>query len=136
MLFRSLPAQIRLQDSARREIFIEGGGGKPFIFAGRRAAGPIGGPTPSFSVKAGTPVTLALANRTPGVQAIRLHGHHMRLLHPADDGWEPYWRDSVLLTPGKTHHVAFLADNPGRWMLESANLDHQAAGVRTWFEVT
>ena len=86
-------------------------------------------------MKSGTPVTLGLINKTAVAQAIRVHGHHMRLLHPADDGWEPYWRDSILLVPGRTHHVAFLADNPGKWMLESAIYAHQAAGVRTWFEV-
>ena len=31
--------------------------------------------------------------------------------------------------------VAFVADNPGKWMLHCHMLEHQAAGMATWFEV-
>ena len=66
---------------------------------------------------------------------MRIYGHCMRLLHAMDDGWEPYWRDSVLIAPGKTIHVAFVADNPGHWPIESAIPEHQAAGLATMFAV-
>ena len=92
-------------------------------------------PPPLFSVKRGTPVTLGLANRTGAVLAIHLHGHTMRILHDLDDGWEPYWRDTLLIQPGRTARVAFVADNPGKWPLESAIPEHRAAGVGTWFQV-
>jgi FtsP/CotA-like multicopper oxidase with cupredoxin domain len=52
-----------------------------------------------------------------------------------DDGWEPYWRDNVLIAPGKTSHVAFVADNPGHWPIESTIAEHMAAGVMTTFAV-
>ncbi len=58
----------------------------------------------------------------------------MRLLHDLDDGWEPYWRDSVLVAAGKTKHVAFIADNPGKWVIESLIPDRH--GLSTWFLVT
>ncbi len=32
--------------------------------------------------------------------------------------------------------IAFVADNPGKWMIHCHMLDHQAAGMMTWFEVT
>ena len=70
------------------------------------------------------------------MQPIHVHGHVMRQLHLLDDGWEPYWRDTVLVPPGKTVRVAFVADNPGRWMIESALPDWTAAGLWTFFEVT
>ena len=79
-------------------------------------------------------MTLALVNRSSVVQQIHVHGHAMRLLHDLDDGWEPYWRDSVLVAPGKTKHVAFIADNPGKWVIESLIPDRQ--GLSTWFLVT
>ena len=77
----------------------------------------------------------ALANKTAVVQAIRLWGHVARLLHSMDDGWEPYWRDTILIQPGRTAHIAFVADNPGKWPLESAIPEHRAAGVGAWFQV-
>ena len=82
-----------------------------------------------------TPVTLTLRNRSDVVQPMHVHGHCWRLLHDLDDGWDPYWRDSVLLAPGRTKHVAFIADNPGRWALVSGDLRRQDAGLSTWFEV-
>ena len=77
----------------------------------------------------------AFANRTAVVQAMRLGGHVARLLHSMDDGWEPYWRDTILIQPGRTLHVAFVADNPGKWPIESAIPEHRAAGVGAWFQV-
>jgi len=54
--------------------------------------------------------------------------HAMRLLHDLDDGWEPYWRDAVLVPEGKTKHAAFVADNPGKWAIECLN--RRASGDR------
>jgi FtsP/CotA-like multicopper oxidase with cupredoxin domain len=128
-----LPTQIDLARAKRFDIAIAGGGGGPFSINGKTAANwPA---TPLFSVARGAPVTLGLVNNTAVLQALRLHGHVMRLLHPMDDGWEPYWRDSVLVGPGKTSHIAFVADNPGRWPIESAIPEHMAAGVMTMFAV-
>jgi FtsP/CotA-like multicopper oxidase with cupredoxin domain len=128
-----LPGEIDLARATRVDIRIAGGAGAPFSVNG--AMQPDWPAQPLFSVARGAPVTLGLFNDSPVVQAIALYGHCMRLLHPFDDGWEPYWRDSVLIGPGGKAHVAFVADNPGRWPIESAIAAHQAAGVRTMFEV-
>ena len=90
---------------------------------------------PLFRVKRGTPVTLGFDNRTSLPLVMHVHGHCVRLLHDLDDGWEPYWRNGVVAPPGKTKHVAFVADSPGKWALHDDILDHEAAGVATWFEV-
>ena len=91
---------------------------------------------PAFSVKRGTPVVLAFINKTAFLQQMHVHGHCFRLLHDLDDGWEPYWRDCVLVPEGRTKHVAFIADSPGKWVIESLIAERQAAGMMTWFEVT
>jgi FtsP/CotA-like multicopper oxidase with cupredoxin domain len=91
---------------------------------------------PLFSVKRGTPVVLALANQTPAPQPLHLHGHAFRMLHPFDDGWEPYWVDTLLIPENKTVRIAFDADNPGKWLLESMVAERFDAGLWTWFEVT
>lgn len=90
---------------------------------------------PLFSVKRGTPVVIALANRSDVPVVMKLNGHVARLLHPHDDGWVPYWIDVVLVAPGNTERIAFLADNPGRWLLGGRILEHLAGGQFGWFEV-
>ncbi len=91
---------------------------------------------PLFTVKRGAAVSLALVNKSAFPQQMHVHGHVVRLLHDLDDGWEPYWRDAVLVAEGRTKHIAFIADNPGRWALESLVLDRQVTGLAAWFEVT
>ena len=66
---------------------------------------------------------------------MKLNGHVARLLHPHDDGWVPYWVDVVLVAPGATERIAFVADNPGRWLLGGRILEHLAGGQFGWFEV-
>ena len=151
-----LPPSIRLQNAARSEIAISGGlprqadaaapaltaqdldrllpPGKPVFqinagFNNGFAAKPV------LSVRRGTPVVLALTNRTQWPQVLTVHGHAFRLLHPLDDGWEPYFLDTIHLPPGTTSRIAFDAVNPGKWAVRSTIAEHYDAGVATWFEV-
>jgi FtsP/CotA-like multicopper oxidase with cupredoxin domain len=39
------------------------------------------------------------------------------------------WQDTVLTAPRETVEVAFVADNPGDWMIHCHILDHQAGGM-------
>lgn len=59
----------------------------------------------------------------------------MRILHPFDDEWQPYWVDTVTVGDGETVHTVFLADNPGKWMIHCHMIEHQESGMATWFEV-
>lgn len=128
-----LPGEIDLARATHVDLTIAGGGAGPFTLNG--GINPDWPVKPLFSVARRAPVTLGFVNKTPYAQAMRLHGHCMRLLHARDDGWEPYWRDIALLGPGQTVHAAFVADNSGKWPLESAIPEHQAAGLMSWFEV-
>ena len=144
-----LPAEIKLEKSKRLDLVIEGGATrttpsnfkpsgdalrKVWSINGKSSTG-LEGP-PLFSVAKGAPVTLGLVNKSLYPQAVHVQGHVVRLLHDLDDGWEPYWRDSVIVPPLKTKHIAFVADNPGRWLIASAIMDHFANGLAAWFEVT
>ncbi|MFC7400284.1 multicopper oxidase family protein [Chelatococcus sp. GCM10030263] len=91
---------------------------------------------PLLTVKQGRPVVLSLTNRTAQLQAMHLHGHSARLLHALDDGWEPYWVDTIAVPIGRTVRVAFVAEAPGKWMIGSSILDRLGAGLAAWFEVT
>ncbi|MGI6244352.1 MAG: multicopper oxidase family protein [Pseudochelatococcus sp.] len=140
-----LPESLDLAAARRFDVAIEGGL-DPAAPAARAAdpariwrlggrAWPDTAERPLFRVAAGTPVVLALENRTAFLQVLHLHGHHARRLHALDDGWEPFWLDTIAVPPGQTARIAFLADNPGRWMLGSAVLDRLGAGLAGWFEV-
>ena len=86
-------------------------------------------------MKRGTPVSLGLVNKTIFNQQVHVHGHTVRLLHDLDDGWEPYWRDSAIVPQMHTKHIAFIADNPGKWAIEYRPLDVPATEMVAWFEV-
>jgi FtsP/CotA-like multicopper oxidase with cupredoxin domain len=90
---------------------------------------------PLLKVKRGTPIVLAIANQTPFVQPFHLHGHSFRLLHPMDDGWDPYFLDTLQVPEKRTLRIAFVADNPGKWLLASTVLERFDGGLWTWFEV-
>jgi FtsP/CotA-like multicopper oxidase with cupredoxin domain len=137
-----LPAGIRLQNAIRKDVLIEGAlkppeqlgpNEKPWTING--VAGTVG-MRPLMSVKRGSVVVLALANKTPLIQPFHLHGHVFRLLHPFDDGWEPYWIDTLQVPENRTLRIAFQADNPGKWLLASTAVERFDTGLWTWLEVT
>ena len=64
---------------------------------------------------------------------MHLHGHHFRRLGP--DGPGPL-RDTLLMQRGERAEIAFVADNPGKWLLHCHMLGHSATGMKTWVEVT
>jgi FtsP/CotA-like multicopper oxidase with cupredoxin domain len=105
------------------------------LWALNARSGDLGGP-PLFSVKRGTPVVIAVTNKSDVPLVMKLNGHVARLLHPKDDGWVPYWVDVVLVAPGTTERLAFVADNPGSWLFGGRILEHLAGGQFGWFEVT
>ena len=129
-----LPAEIALEVSKRTDFAVTGGGAAPFALNGITFAD--WGPKPAAVLPRGAPSVFAIANKTAVVQAMRLGGHVARLLHSMDDGWEPYWRDIILIQPGRTAHIAFVADNPGKWPIEFAIPEHRAAGIGGWFQVS
>jgi FtsP/CotA-like multicopper oxidase with cupredoxin domain len=144
---KALPPEIKLQNAVRKNVLIAGGAtrganGEPVyngdprtIWTMNGAAGSASTP-PLFTTRRGLPVVIGITNKTGFVQPIHLHGHVFRLLHAMDDGWEPYWLDTFQVPEGKTLHIAFLADNPGKWMLGSTVLERLDTGLWTWFEVT
>jgi FtsP/CotA-like multicopper oxidase with cupredoxin domain len=151
-----LPPGLRLQEARRAEFSIAGGWDGEGDVAGQptdpaRIAAKFRDPSkvwtlnhgfpsgiagkPLFSVKKGQIVVVALTNRSRWRQVIALHGHVARVLHPLDDGWEPYFMDTIIVPENRTVRIAFAADNPGKWLLRSAVLEHMESGVLSWFEV-
>lgn len=91
---------------------------------------------PLFKVARGKTVKLRMVNRTGWPHAMHLHGHHFKQIERKPNGpQEPFWRDTILLNPREEFTMAFVADNPGKWMLHCHMLEHQEGGMTTWFEV-
>lgn len=91
---------------------------------------------PMFRAERGRTVRLAITNRTMFPHAIHLHGHHFTVL--SQSGFanrEGDVRDTVLIGADETVDVAFVADNPGRWMIHCHMLAHQRSGMMAWFDV-
>lgn len=142
-----LPPEIKLQNAARPELTIGGGAtrgpdGQP-AFSGDPSRiwtinGQAGsaGAAPLFTARRGQPVVLGVTNRTGFAQPVHLHGHVFRLLHPLDDGWEPYWLDTMQVPEGRTLRVAFMAENPGRWTFSSTVLERFDTGLWGTYQIT
>jgi FtsP/CotA-like multicopper oxidase with cupredoxin domain len=90
---------------------------------------------PAFRAKAGHVVVLALANRGASATTFHLHGHHFRLLDRLDDGWKPFWLDTLAIEGGQTQRIAFAAEHAGRFLLEATATDWAAPRLLRWYEV-
>ncbi len=81
---------------------------------------------PAYRVKRGRTVVMAITNPTAAPIVFRLHGHHFRLLDRLDDGWKPFWLDTLIFDKGQTQRIAFLAEYTGRWLMEATALNWAA----------
>lgn len=80
---------------------------------------------------------IELENRTAWRHPIHLHGHSFRVLTGEGGSIaDADTRDTVLLQPEETARIAFVADNPGKWMLHCHVLEHQASGMMGVVEVS
>jgi FtsP/CotA-like multicopper oxidase with cupredoxin domain len=125
-----LPERLDLKNALRIDLPLGGsqaGWVPPSSFAASAA--------PAFKAKAGRIVMLALTNRADKATVFHLHGHHFRLLDRLDDGWKPFWLDTLAVEPGQTQRIAFAADTPGRWLLEAAAADWAAPRLLRWYAV-
>lgn len=91
---------------------------------------------PLFAAPRGRTVTIDMRNDTVWPHAMHVHGHHFKVLERNGKATESdAWKDTVLLDVQESVKIAFVADNPGKWMIHCHMLEHQAAGMTTWFQV-
>lgn len=117
----ALPKEIPLQNAARFDVPI-----------GETAMGPpvVG------TVKAGRAVVLTLTNTMEAPVSVHIQGTPVRLLDGKDDGWKPWWHDTVPVAPKETVRVAFLAESPGRWPIIAQRGGDGAVVASRAYEVT
>jgi FtsP/CotA-like multicopper oxidase with cupredoxin domain len=126
-----LPARLDLKGALRVELLL--GKAPPDWMA--PASFAAAGTSPAFRVKASRTVVLALTNRSDLGIVFHLHGHHFRLLDRLDDGWKPFWLDTLAIDAGQTSRIAFAAEYAGRWLMESVATDWTAPRLVRWFSI-
>jgi FtsP/CotA-like multicopper oxidase with cupredoxin domain len=87
---------------------------------------------PLLTLQRGRSIVLAMRNETAWWHPMHLHGHSF-LVMSRNGSPLPHrqWGDTVLVPPRETVDLAFVADNPGDWMLHCHVTDHQVAGLMT-----
>ena len=125
-----LPAQPDLKNAQRFDLALgepQSGWVAPVNFATSAA--------PAFRARVGRTVVLALTNHAAIATVFHLHGHHFRLLDRLDDGWKPFWLDTLAIEPGQTQRIAFSAEFAGRWLVEAMTADWAAPRLVRWYGV-
>ena len=85
---------------------------------------------PILHLGLGRSYVLELVNETQWHHPIHLHGHVFRVVgRDGKPARHHEWLDTVLLAPRSRTEIAFVADNPGNWMIHCHILEHQASGM-------
>lgn len=143
----SVPALGDLERARRAELRMEGGamggmGGRMMGMRDMAAAGKVWAfngmaemaETPLLDANRGETVRIIMINDTAWPHGMHLHGHHFR--HIGANGAAGPLRDTLLMNRGETVEIAFVADNPGDWLLHCHMLEHSAGGMMTWLRVS
>ena len=147
-----IPALGSLKTATRAELRMEGGamggmrkatmGGQVTGIRDLAAAGKIWdfngtvdkSDSPLVEASLGETVRIAMTNDTAWTHGMHLNVHHFRLI--GREGALGPLRDTILMNRGETVEIAFVADNPGDWLLHCQMLEHSASGMMTWLRVT
>lgn len=92
-------------------------------------------PPPLAELTLGRSYVFELQNVTPHMHPIHLHGHSFKVLDSNKVDRPEHWADTVLLTPKERVRIAFVADNPGRWMFHCHIIEHQDTGMMGYVTV-
>jgi FtsP/CotA-like multicopper oxidase with cupredoxin domain len=93
-------------------------------------------PPPLAVLERGRSYLFALKNTTPFLHPIHIHGHTFKVLRADQRPALPvHHADTVLVLPDETVEIAFVADNPGRWMIHCHVIEHQETGMMGYLQV-
>nr|WP_244440081.1 multicopper oxidase family protein [Mesorhizobium metallidurans] len=113
-------------------------GGAAWAINGMSMTGDgMAGMPPLFTLRRGATCHLTMRNETAWWHPMHIHGFSLSVLsRNGSPVPNRTWQDTVLMAPKDTVECAFVADNPGDWMLHCHVVDHQMAGLMTVFRVT
>lgn len=136
-----------LAQAERQELVLQGGmmggmGGMMGMPGMGRAVWAINGTSMTGDGHAGMPplrvleqwrsYLVTMRNETAWWHPMHLHGLSFRVLSRNGKAVPHHqWADTVMMAPREVVEIAFVADNPGDWMLHCHVTDHQTAGLMT-----
>ncbi|AWK89326.1 multicopper oxidase family protein [Azospirillum thermophilum] len=92
-------------------------------------------PPPIATLQKGRSYVFELANLTPHLHPIHIHGYTFKVLSSDQRQVVPHHADTVLLEPKERLRVAIKADNPGDWMFHCHIIEHQETGMMGYIRV-
>ena len=132
------PAPVADLEAAQRHRIVFGGGmmgalpnqaehnGVFWTVNGKAVPEHDHGHAPLLELARGRSYVFELVNDTAWHHPVHLHGHVFQVLSGRQAGTSG---DTVLIDPRRRAQIAFVADNPGDWMLHCHVLEHQASGM-------
>jgi len=90
---------------------------------------------PLAELKLGKSYILQLENVTPHAHPIHLHGMSFTVLSSSTREVMPLVSDTYLVQPDEKVQLAFVADNPGDWVLHCHIIEHQKTGMTSYVRV-
>ena len=128
-----LPQAMDFRRAMRLDLAVSTGTAGAVTFGGRSDRSPP--QEPPIRIRRGAVVMAALRNDTAQFQAIHVEGHPARLLDGLDDGWKPFFLDTVLLAPATTARIAFVAETSGRFLMTAQAINDPRGPLVTALEV-
>ncbi|NKI17850.1 multicopper oxidase family protein [Spongiibacter sp. KMU-166] len=92
-------------------------------------------PEPLATLERGKTYIVDLHNATPHHHPIHLHGMIFTVLTSDKRAVIPYQSDTILLEKNERARIAFVADNPGRWMFHCHVIEHMKTGLMGYLAV-
>jgi FtsP/CotA-like multicopper oxidase with cupredoxin domain len=92
-------------------------------------------PPPLFTLAKDKTYIIEVNNTTSRQHPIHLHGHTFKVLDSNSQTILPHFADTVLVAPNERVRIAFVADNPGDWMIHCHIVEHQETGMMGYFRV-
>ena len=90
---------------------------------------------PLAELKLGKSYILQLENVTPHTHPIHLHGMSFTVLSSSTREAPSLVSDTYLVQPDEKVQLAFVADNPGDWLLHCHIIEHQKTGMTSYVRV-
>ena len=92
-------------------------------------------PPPLVTFKRGKTAVIEIINQTPHIHPIHVHGHTFKVFQSSKGDVIPHWADTTIVAPKERVKIAFVADNPGDWMIHCHIIEHQETGMMGIFRV-
>ena len=92
--------------------------------------------TESIAMRVGETLKVRFIGSNNGfIHPMHIHGHTMKILSCSRLARPVHHADTVLVMPNERVEAAFVADNPGNWMIHCHIIEHQDTGMMAWFRV-